>query len=80
MISWTGADGQVSCIGNCFEASTYGLSAEASQFIPVGTRTTVHLDRFDEGLEAKVCHCRKHGAWYRVGLQLKLVLPPAAQK
>jgi hypothetical protein len=74
-ITWTGAAGQTSCIGNSFNSSTYGLMTEASQSIPVGTRTAVQLDGTDERVEAIVRHCRKHGAWYRIGLQLTAVLP-----
>ena len=78
-IYWLSADGQVSCAGECFEASTYGLSAEVSQFIPVGTKTTIHLDQFDESIEATVCHCRKQVHWYRIGLKLTQELPLVLQ-
>jgi hypothetical protein len=68
-------DGRASCVGNCFEASTHGLSAEAPQFIPVGTKTTIHLDGFDEGIAATVRDCRKIRFWYRIGFQLTVPLP-----
>ncbi len=78
-ISWMSAAGQTSCVGNSINSSTYGLMTEASQSIPVGTRAAVQLDGSDETVEAIVRHCRKHGAWYRIGLQLAAVLPQAAQ-
>jgi hypothetical protein len=73
------ADGQTSCAGNSFNSSTYGLLTEASQSIPVGTRTAVRLNGSDESVEAIVRHCRKHGAWYRIGLELAAVLPQAVK-
>jgi hypothetical protein len=79
-ISWTIAGGRTSCVGNCFDASTHGLSAEAPQFIPVGTKTTIHLDGFDEGIEAKVRDCRKFHFWYRIGFQLIAALPLAVRE
>lgn len=78
-IYWTSAEGPASCSGDCFEASVYGLSAEVPRFLPVGTKTTIQLDRFDECLEATVRHCRRQGKWYRIGLQLSQVLPAALQ-
>ena len=77
---WTSATGEASCVGNCFDASTYGLNAEASQFISAGTRTIIQIDGLDEWLEATVRHCRKHGAWFRIGLQLKISLPPVFRR
>jgi hypothetical protein len=71
------ATGQTSCVGNSFNSSTYGLMTEAAQSIPVGTRTAVRLNGSDESVEAIVRHCRKHGAWYRIGLDLAAVLPQA---
>lgn len=79
-ISWMSTDGLASCVGNCFEASTHGLSAEAPQFIPVGTKTTIHLDGFDEGIEAKVRTCRKIRFCYRIGFQLSVPLPLAVRE
>jgi hypothetical protein len=79
-ISWLSTDGRTSCVGNCFEASTHGLSAEAAQFISVGTKTTIHLDGFDEGIEAKVRDCRKIHFWYRIGFQLTVPLPLAVRE
>ena len=79
-MSWTGATGEASCVGNCFDASTYGINAEASQFISAGTKTIIQIDGFDECLEATVRHCRKHGAWFRIGLQLKILLPPVFRR
>lgn len=74
-ISWTSSHGLVSCPGNCFGASSYGISVETPQFIAAGTRVTIQLDGLEEGVEATICHCRQHGAWYRIGLQLTVVLP-----
>lgn len=74
-ITWMGAAGQTSCVGNSFNSSTYGLLTEASKSIPVGTRTAIRLDGTEETVEAIVRHCRKHGAWYRIGLELAAVLP-----
>jgi hypothetical protein len=78
-ITWTGSAGQTSCIGNSFNSSTYGLLTEASQSIPVGTRAAVQMDGAEETVEAIVRHCRKHGAWYRIGLELAAVLPRGTQ-
>ena len=78
-ISWTGAAGQTSCIGNSFDSSTYGLMTEASQSIPVGTRTAIKMDGAEGTVEAIVRHCRKHGAWYRIGLELAAALPREAR-
>lgn len=71
------ASGQTSCVGNSCNSSTYGLMTEASECIPVGTRTAIQVNGSDERVEATVRHCRKHGAWYRIGLQLTGVLPSA---
>lgn len=76
-IFWMTASGPASCTGNSCNSSTYGLLTEASESIPVGTRTVIQLDGSDERVEATVRHCRKHGAWYRIGLQLSAVLPQA---
>jgi hypothetical protein len=78
-ISWMSPAGHVSCVGNSCNHSTYGLLTEASECIPVGTRTAIQVEGSDESVEATVRHCRKHGAWYRIGLHLSAVLPPVAQ-
>jgi len=77
-ISWMRAGSQTSCIAHPFNASTYGLMTETTEFIPVGTKATVQLQGSDESVDANVRHCKKMGAWYRVGLQLMAVLPKAA--
>lgn len=68
-ISWTRTDGPVSCVGNCFEASEYGLSVEVPEHIPVGSKITVQIGKSDKGLDATVCYSRKHGYWHKIGLQ-----------
>ena len=74
------ADGWASCVGHCTDASDWGLSAETPKFIPVGTKTTIHLDGFEEGIEATVRHCRKIRFWHRIGFQLAAPLPQAARE
>jgi hypothetical protein len=70
-ITWVSPRGPISCAGNCFEASKHGLSAEARECVPVGTRVTIQLNGLDEGVAATVRHCRKHGYWYIIGLECR---------
>jgi hypothetical protein len=77
-ISWMDGSKPMSCIAHSFNTSTYGLMTEAWESIPVGTKATVQLHGSDETVEANVRHCRKMGAWYRIGLELTAVLPKAA--
>jgi hypothetical protein len=76
---WTIDGRRISCVGNCYEVSTFGLSVEASKSIPVGTRVMFYLAEVEEGAEATVCHCRKHGTWYRIGLRFTVALLPVFQ-
>lgn len=73
-------EGRTSCVGHCFEASALGLSAEAPKYIPVGTTATIHLDGFEDVIEATVRHCRKIRFWYRIGFQLADPLPLAIRQ
>jgi hypothetical protein len=69
-LSWTSAGVQNSCVGNSFDISTQGLLVETPLLILDGTKVAVQINGSDERLDAIVRHCRKHGAWYRTGLQL----------
>ena len=64
----------MSCLGNTFDASTYGMLIEVPQYIPGGTKITIQIHGCDDCVEATVRYCRKHGAWYRIGLQLPTLL------
>lgn len=79
-VYWLTADGRFSCVANCFEASIHGLSAETPKFLPVGTKATIYLDGLEEGIEAKVRHCRKIRFWYRIGFQLVEPMPLALRE
>jgi len=68
---WRAAGYESSCVGNAFDVSDTGLLIEAPQCILVGTRTSVQINGSGQRMEATVRHCRKHGAWYRIGLQFK---------
>jgi hypothetical protein len=60
-----------SCVGNAFDVSATGLLVEVPECILVGTRTSVQINGSGQRMEATVRHCRKHGTWYRIGLQFK---------
>jgi hypothetical protein len=66
---WRVAGYDSSCMGNAYDISDTGLLVEAPQCILVGTRTSVRIDGSGQSMEAIVRHCRKHGAWYRIGLE-----------
>jgi hypothetical protein len=76
---WSVAGNESSCVGNAFDVSDAGLLIEAPQWFLVGTRTSVQINGSGQRIEATVCHCRKHGAWYRIGLQFKAEPLKAAQ-
>ena len=68
---WRDAGYESSCVGNAFDVSDKGFLIEAPQCIVAGTATSVQIDRSGQRMEATVRYCRKHGAWYRIGLQFK---------
>jgi PilZ domain-containing protein len=69
-LSWTTAGIRNSCVGNSFDISAHGLLVEAPLLILDGTKVAIQINGGDERHDAVVRHCRKHGAWYRIGLQL----------
>jgi len=75
-MQWSGAGGTGSCVGSCFDASTYGLLMVVPVSIPRGSQVTVQIQEHDVSVAAIVRHCRKHGAWYRIGLELTTMLQP----
>jgi len=68
-LSWMTGYGRTSCEGNSFDRSDSGILAEIPQPILAGTTVTVKISGSGEPFRAKVRHCRKHGAWYRIGLE-----------
>jgi hypothetical protein len=76
-ISWMTPYGRQSCVGNSFDRSAYGLLAEIPQPILTGKKVTVDFTDSEKSMTATVRHCRKHGAWYRIGLQVVAAKPPA---
>jgi hypothetical protein len=66
---WTTAGYESSCVGNAFDISDSGFLIEAPECILVGTAASVQINRSSQRMEATVRYCRKHGAWYRIGLQ-----------
>ena len=79
-LSWISPEGQMSCAGECVDASTYGLSAEVDEYITVGTAVKIQFDGFDGIIEAKVRHCEYFRFWYRIGFELFAPLPAAVQE
>jgi hypothetical protein len=73
-ISWTAADGNVSCTGNCIDVSMYGLLVEVPDSIPIGTTVMVQLHGSDDCLEASVRQQRKYSSWHRIGLKFTTAL------
>ena len=68
---WTAAGYEISCVGNAFDISDTGFLIEAPECILAGTATFVQINRSGQRMEATVRYCRKHGAWYRIGLEFK---------
>jgi hypothetical protein len=68
---WSAEGNESSCVGNAFDISDTGLLVEVPECILAGTRTFVQINGPGPRMEAVVRHCRKHGAWYRIGLQFQ---------
>lgn len=68
---WRAAGFESSCVGNAFDISDSGFLIEAPECILVGTAASVQINRSSQRMEATVRYCRKHGAWYRIGLEFK---------
>jgi hypothetical protein len=73
-ISWTAADGDVSCTGNCIDVSVYGLLVEVPDSIPIGTTVMIQLHGSDAPLEATVRQQRKYCGWHRIGVKFTTAL------
>src|SRR5580658_7350962 len=75
-IHWSGAGGEGTCVGNCFDVSTYGLLVVVPISILRGSKAIVEIPGCNQSAEATVRHCRKQGAWYRIGLNFTTLLQP----
>lgn len=69
-LSWTDTNGiKSSAGGHCVNVSVFGISVEFPQPLPVGTEVTVQAEAAPFPESGRVCHCRRYGAWFRVGLR-----------
>lgn len=77
-LSWTGKNGEpLSAVGNCVNVSIFGISVEFPCAVPVSVLVNVQSGTEAIPETARVCHCRRYGPWFRVGLRFE---EPVVQK
>ena len=71
-LSWAGKNGEpLSAVGNCVNVSIFGMSVEFPCAVPVNA--SVKLQSTTEAIPESglVCHCRRYGPWFRVGVKFQ---------
>lgn len=77
-LSWIDANGEkFSALGNCVNVSIFGMSIEVPRPVPCGARVGLQTQSTAFPDAATVCHCRRYGPWFRVGLRFAA---PVVQK